>query len=144
LASAETVTTVVKAGNARRLEMDEPQKPEQQPQPQQPGTAQQPAAAGDGAASSQRRGRMVAAAVAIGAVLLEPELLPGIAIGVLAAMAPKLFPRATERLRPLGQSMRRTAEDALARGRALGHKAKERLAHVSERIGANGKTKQPA
>jgi hypothetical protein len=122
--------------------MDEPQKPEQQQQAQ-PGTAQQ-AAAGDGAASGQRRGRIVAAAVAIGAVLLEPELLPGIAIGVVAAMAPKLFPRATKRLRPLGQSMRRTAEDALAKGRALGHKAKERLAHVGERIGANGKTKQPA
>jgi hypothetical protein len=137
LASAETVTTVVKAGNAGSVQrgrsvMDEPQKPEQQQQPQaQPGTA-------------QRRGRVVAAAVAVGAVLLEPELLPGIAIGVLAAMAPKLFPRATERLRPLGQSMRKTAEDALAKGRELGHKAKERLAHVGERIGANGKTKQHA
>ena len=74
-----------------------------------------------------RRGRFVAGALAVGAVLLEPELLPGIAIGLAVAVAPKLGPRVAGYLRPAAQKAQSMAGSALARGRELGQKLKARV-----------------
>ena len=56
-------------------------------------------------------------AVAIGALVLEPELLPGIAIGMAAVAVPKLLPGISERIRPAVHSVWRAAQQAVAKGR---------------------------
>ena len=113
--------------------MDEPTKPE----------PAAPDAASEEARRKRRRG-MMTTAVAIGAALLEPELLPGIAIGLAAVAAPKLMPRIASRLRPLGEAMRRLSEHALARGRELTRMTKERVAHVAGRVDRTNESHQPA
>src|SRR4051812_40077409 len=64
-----------------------------------------------------RRSAWMTGAVAIGALVFEPELLPGIAIGMAAVAVPKLFPGISERLRPAVHSVWRAAQQAVAKGR---------------------------
>src|SRR5205085_10985574 len=64
-----------------------------------------------------RRSAWMTGAVAIGALVLEPELLPGIAIGMAAVAVPKLFPGISERIRPAVRSIWRAAQQAVAKGR---------------------------
>src|SRR5690242_14467505 len=63
-------------------------------------------------AESTRRRNTATAVVAIGAAILMPELVPGIAIGLVAALAPKYFPRFAPYLR----------------------RAKEKASHAADRI----------
>lgn len=65
----------------------------------------------------RRRSAWMTGAVAIGAVVLEPELLPGIAIGMAAVAVPKLFPGISERIRPAVRSVWRAGQQAVAKGR---------------------------
>ncbi len=65
----------------------------------------------------RRRSAWMTGAVAIGALVLEPELLPGIAIGMAAVAVPKLFPGISERIRPAVRSVWRAAQQAVAKGR---------------------------
>ena len=92
-------------------------------------------ASAEPARKARRRG-LAATAVAIGAVLLEPELLPGIVIGAAAAMAPKLFPRVAAYLRPVTQTVQGAAQMALDKGRELRRKAQERVAEMARRANA--------
>jgi hypothetical protein len=94
------------------------------------------------AQASGRRGRrrwtLVGGALAVGAVLLEPELIPGMALGLAVAAAPKVAPRVMARVRPWTEAARRAAEGVVARGRQIsdeiGKRTKEGLAHVNQRI----------
>jgi hypothetical protein len=65
----------------------------------------------------RRRSAWVAGAIAVGALVLEPELLPGMAIGIAAVALPKLFPRLAARVRPAVQSAWRATQDKLSKGR---------------------------
>jgi hypothetical protein len=86
----------------------------------------------DAADDRRKRSRRIATAViGIGAVVLEPELLPGIAIGLLAAIAPKYIPRLSTHLRPIGNTVRRAAAALTEKGRELGNRAKEKSHDVT-------------
>ena len=65
--------------------------------------------------------------VAVGAALIEAALLPGILIGVAAAMAPKYLPKVGERIQPLMHSTLRGVYK-------LGHKARACVGEVHEHI----------
>ncbi len=67
------------------------------------------------------------AAIGIGAALIEVELIPGILIGMGAVLAPKIFPRLGNALRPLVKS-------AVRAGYALADKTKELAAETSEQL----------
>ncbi len=67
------------------------------------------------------------AAIGIGAALIEAELIPGILIGMAAMLAPRIFPRLGNALRPLVKS-------AVRAGYALADKTKELAAETSEQL----------
>jgi hypothetical protein len=83
--------------------------------------------------ATRRRGK-VAALVAIGAVILEPELIPGIAIGAAIALAPRYFPRLASMMREHSGAMKRAAKTVTEKAQALGARAKERATHVIQRV----------
>jgi len=65
--------------------------------------------------------------VAVGAALIEVALIPGIIVGVAAALAPKYIPQLGNKLRPLFKS---TVSGAYK----LGQKAREAVAETRERV----------
>ena len=65
--------------------------------------------------------------VAIGAALIEAALIPGIVIGVAAALAPKYVPQLGDRLRPLFKS-------TVGGLYKLGQKTREAVAETRERV----------
>jgi hypothetical protein len=69
-------------------------------------------------------------AAAVGALLIEPELIVGMAIGAAAVAAPKLWPKLAREARPLADSARRALREAVEKGRQLGRHGKEQLRDV--------------
>lgn len=67
------------------------------------------------------------AAIAIGAALIEVELVPGILIGVGAMLAPRFFPK-------LGNALRPMVKGAVRAGYALADKTRELAAETSEQL----------
>lgn len=67
-------------------------------------------------------------AVAVGAALFEAALLPGIAIGVAAVLAPKYLPKIGEALAPMFRSSVRGMY-------VLGRKTREIVADAKEQVG---------
>lgn len=67
------------------------------------------------------------AAIAIGAALIEVELIPGILIGVGAMLAPKFFPK-------LGTALRPMVKGAVRAGYALVDKTRELAAETGEQF----------
>jgi len=67
-------------------------------------------------------------AVVVGAALFEAALIPGIAIGVAAALAPKLIPKLEKGLQPLFSSSIRGIYK-------IGRKAKSVAGEVKEHMG---------
>jgi hypothetical protein len=66
-------------------------------------------------------------AVAVGVALISAELLPGVVIGVAAAMAPKHIPKLGKRMEPLFKSTVRGAYK-------LGRKARHAVGEFQERV----------
>ena len=69
--------------------------------------------------------------VAVGALLIEATLLPGIAIGVAAILAPKYLPKLGSRLQPLFASTVRGAYKVGRKARAAVGEAQE---HVNDLV----------
>ena len=67
--------------------------------------------------------------VAVGALLIEATLLPGIAIGVAAVLAPKYLPKVGSRLQPLFAS---TVRGAYKMGRKARTAVGEAQEHVND------------
>jgi hypothetical protein len=67
------------------------------------------------------------AAIAVGAALIEVELIPGILIGIGAMLAPRFFPQLGNALRPLVKTVVRA-------GYALADKTKELAAETHEQF----------
>jgi hypothetical protein len=65
--------------------------------------------------------------VAVGAALIEAALIPGIVIGVAAALAPKYVPQLGDKLRPLFKS-------TVGGLYKLGQKTREAVAETRERV----------
>jgi hypothetical protein len=65
--------------------------------------------------------------VAVGVAVVSAELLPGVVIGVAAALAPKYLPKLGERLEPLFKSTVRGAYK-------LGRKARFAVGEIQERV----------
>jgi hypothetical protein len=65
--------------------------------------------------------------VAVGAALIEAALIPGIIIGVAAALAPKYVPQMSSKLRPLFKS-------TVGGVYKLGQKTREAVAETRERM----------
>jgi hypothetical protein len=91
-----------------------------------------PAAAAPGEPARKRR--TAAALVAIGVVILEPELIPGIAIGAALALAPRYLPRLASAVRERSGPMKRATRTLTEKAQALGARAKERASHVVHRV----------
>ena len=79
--------------------------------------------------SSEDFGAQVATigVVAIGVAVISAELLPGVVIGVAAALAPKYLPKLGTRLQPLFNSTVRGAYK-------LGRKAQSAVGEIQERV----------
>jgi hypothetical protein len=69
-------------------------------------------------------------AVAVGAVLFEIALLPGIAIGVAAMLVPKFVPKAGAALTPVFRSSVRGAYRLGQKTRTMMAEAKEHMHHI--------------
>ena len=65
--------------------------------------------------------------VAVGVAVVEAALLPGVIIGVAAALAPKFLPKMNARLKPLFNSTVRGAYK-------LGRKARSAVGELQERV----------
>jgi hypothetical protein len=65
--------------------------------------------------------------VAVGVAVVSAELLPGVVLGVAAALAPKYLPKMGERLEPLFKSTVRGAYK-------LGRKARFAVGEIQERV----------
>jgi Protein of unknown function (DUF5132) len=65
--------------------------------------------------------------VAVGVAVVSVELLPGVVLGVAAALAPKYLPKLGERLEPLFKSTVRGAYK-------LGRKARFAVGEIQERV----------
>ena len=74
--------------------------------------------------------------VAVGAALIEAALIPGIIIGVAAALAPKYVPQIGTKLRPLFKS-------TVGGVYKLGQKTREAVAETKERMHAFGNEPYP-
>jgi hypothetical protein len=61
--------------------------------------------------------------VGVGAAVLQPELIPGIAIGAAIALAPKYLPRLGGSFRSAGRWLRRTSEDVADKERQAAQSA---------------------
>jgi hypothetical protein len=100
-------------------------------------------AAHDGAAASATRSsddftRQAATVgvIAIGAALIESTLIPGIVIGVAAALAPKYLPKLGERVQPLFNGAIRGAYKLGRKARASLHEAQERVQDIAAEVKA--------
>jgi len=67
------------------------------------------------------------AVVALGAALIEVELIPGMLLGVAAMLAPNLLPRVGNALRPM-------IKGAVRAGYSIAEKAKETASEASEQM----------
>lgn len=75
-------------------------------------------------------------AVAVVAALVDVALIPGIAIGVVAAFAPKFMPKLGERLEPLFNSTVRGAYKLTRRARVAVAEAQERMNDIAAEVDA--------
>jgi len=69
--------------------------------------------------------------VAVGAVLFEAALIPGMILGVAAMVAPKVFPRLGEVLQP---AFKATVRGAYHAGRKVRHVFAEAQEHVHDAV----------
>jgi hypothetical protein len=74
--------------------------------------------------------------VVVGAALIEAALIPGIVIGVAAALAPKFLPKLGERLQPLFHSTVRGAYKLGRKARSAVGEAQERMHDIAAEVNA--------
>jgi hypothetical protein len=82
--------------------------------------------------------------VAIGAALFEVALLPGIALGVAAMLAPKYVPRMGAALTPMFRSSVRGAYKLGQKTREMVAEAKEQVQDIVAEVHAESETAKPA
>ena|SRR5579872_2819527 len=75
--------------------------------------------------------------VAVGAIIFEAALLPGIALGVAAALAPKYLPKLGDRVQPLIDSTVRSAYKFTRKARATVSEYQERMQDIAAEIHAD-------
>jgi hypothetical protein len=72
--------------------------------------------------------------VAVGAIIFEAALIPGIALGVAAALAPKYLPKLGDRVQPLIDSTVRGAYKFTRKARATVSEYQERMQDIAAEI----------
>jgi hypothetical protein len=103
----------------------------------------QPAEAADAPeASSAKNAAITTAAtvgvVAVGAVIFEAALIPGMIIGVAAALAPSYMPRLGAALNPLFRSTVRSAYKMGRKTREAMSEAREQMSDIVAEVNAEG------
>jgi hypothetical protein len=83
-------------------------------------------------------------AVAVVAALVDVALIPGIAIGVVAAFAPRFMPKLGERLEPLFNSTVRGAYKLTKKARVAVAEAQERMNDIAAEVDAEAATEATA
>jgi Protein of unknown function (DUF5132) len=82
--------------------------------------------------------------VAVGAALFEVALLPGIALGVAAMLAPKYVPKVGSALTPMFRSSVRGAYKFGQKTREMMAEAKEQMHDIVAEVHAEGDAPKPA
>jgi hypothetical protein len=82
--------------------------------------------------------------VAVGVAVVAAELLPGVVIGVAAAMAPKYMPRLGERLEPVFKSTVRGAYKLGRRARFAVGEMQERVNDIAAEVKAEEESAEAA
>jgi hypothetical protein len=82
--------------------------------------------------------------VAVGAALFEVALLPGIALGVAAMLAPKYVPKVGAALTPMFRSSVRGVYKLGQKTREMVAEAKEQVHDIVAEVHAEGETPKPA
>lgn len=82
--------------------------------------------------------------VAVAAALFEAALIPGLAIGVAAALAPKYLPKLGDRLQPLLHTTVRGAYKLGRKARSAVGEAQEKLSDIAAEVHADEAAKADA
>jgi hypothetical protein len=82
--------------------------------------------------------------VAVGAALFEVALLPGIALGVAAMLAPKYVPKVGAALTPMFRSSVRGVYKLGQKSREMMAEAKEQMHDIVAEVHAEGDSAKPA
>jgi hypothetical protein len=100
--------------------------PTPQPEPHATGHRAKPRQQGDGL-EKEKPGLATAALVGIGVAIIEPELIPGILIGVGAAFAPKLLPALGGAMRPVVKGVVKAGYSMVASVQEMAAEARENM-----------------
>jgi hypothetical protein len=82
--------------------------------------------------------------VAVGAAIFEVALIPGIALGVAAMLAPKYVPKVGAALTPMFRSSVRGAYKLGQKTREMRAEAKEQMHDIVAEVHAEGEAPKPA
>lgn len=82
--------------------------------------------------------------VAVGVAVVSAELLPGVLIGVAAAMAPKYLPRLSDRVEPLLKSSVRGAYKLSRKARFAFGEMQERVSDITAEVKAEEESAEAA
>lgn len=84
------------------------------------------------------------AAIGVGAALIEAELIPGILIGIGAMLAPKVFPKLGNSIRPLVKGIVRAGYSVVDKSREMAAEAGEQFQDIVAEVKAESEAPAPA